>query len=116
MNARSGIGALLFVGAVLLAANTAWAQTCSTGNQVPLPACVLKGLSKSPTTLGNFVQWYEVENHCGRDVDVYIRVSNGSELVLRLEDGRKEGASLPEGMEVDELLCCSERLSCDGSG
>ena len=117
MNAKSGIGALLFVVAVFLSANTAWGQTtCGAEYREELPACAPKDLRKSPMALGSFVQWYQVDNHCGRDVEVYLRVNTGQAIVVRVEDGGREGASLPEGVEVTELLCCSERLSCDGSG
>lgn len=100
--------------AFVFAAGPTWAQVCSADKMQPLAACILKGLQKYPTLDGSsFNQWYEVQNHCDYEVEVVIQFSNGAEISVSLAQNEKDGASLPEGVEVTEFYCCSDSQTCE---
>lgn len=110
MNSKLTFGIIL---ALVFTASPVVAQVCSADKMQTLPGCVLKGLQKSPTTSGSFTQWYEVQNQCGYDVEVVIQFSTGAEIAVALSNNQKDGASLPEGMEVTGFYCCSAAPSCE---
>ena len=112
MHSKFGIGVLFSIVCGLLSAGLAWAETCGTEHLETLPSCVDTNLIKSPMASGSFVQWYDMTNECGREVEVLLQFSDGQELFLSLSSGQKNGASLPEGLELTAFHCCSEHLSC----
>ncbi len=113
MRSKSIIAVIL---TFIFMAGPVWAQSCSADKMQRLASCVLKSLEKNPTVSGSFTQWYSVQNECDYEVDVVIQFSTGAEIAVTLPPkGGKDGASLPEGVEVTGFYCCSDSPTCETS-
>ena len=77
------------------------AASCPEGYKVDLPSC-------ASVTLTNRDHNYHVSNDCSFSMMVNLRVNTGQEIIASvLAPGESDGASLPEGITVDAVHCCT---------
>ena len=83
-----------------MAMSSAATASCPAGNTVDLPSC-------ASVTLTHNDQNYDVRNDCSFRMMVAIRVNTGEEATVYLDPGANDFASLPEGVTVDTIQCCT---------
>ena len=76
------------------------AASCPAGYKVDMPSC-------ASVTLTNNDQNYDVRNDCPFSMMIAIRVNTGVEVATYLNPGANDFASLPAGMTVDAIQCCT---------
>ena len=108
MRSRLGIAVIL---PFIFMAGPVGAQACSADKMHTLNSCVYSGTEKN-STASSFEQLYELDNDCGYDVEVIVKVNTGEQISVALDNGEKKWAILPEGEEVTGFYCCAVTDDC----
>ena len=97
---RFRIWSTLVAAAWAMAMSSAATASCPAGYKVDMPSC-------ASVTLTHNDQNYDVRNDCPFRMMVAIRVNTGEEVAVYLDPGTNDFASLPEGVTVDAIQCCT---------
>ena len=90
----------LIAAAWAMAVSSAAAASCPAGNTVEMPSCASVSLTNNDRN-------YDVRNNCPFSMMIAVRVNTGDEVTVYLQPGANDFASLPEGVTVDAIQCCT---------